>query len=463
MTINSTIKPTVLVLLFSLIFSVFTIWYWPSWQRGKSTPFTWDVELYYAYLPAAFIHHDLSFSYPHPHPMGTAPKTGIKIPKYTCGMAFMYMPFFFLGHKIAHNQKSPTDGFSEPYATCIHWGSVFYVLLGPFFLRKVLLRFFSEGISATLLLIALFGTNLFFYTYYEGEYTHGYLFCLVSVFLWQTIRWHEKQSWGLAIGLGLILGLITLIRPTDILIGLLFVLFNVVSWQTFKDKWQLLWARKWQVAVMGLCVFLVFSIQMIYWKKMTGDWLYQSYGDEGFFWSDPKFKFVLLSYRKGWLVYTPVMVLSLLGLFFLRRHARNFLWAIPVFFVLNLYVVSSWWCWWYGGSFGMRALVETYPVMLIALGAFLTWCIHSASRYKLTDVLKKYGATAFVMACICLNLVQTYQYKRDMIHYDSMNGKAYWHVFGKFEWMNDDQQKFYDYLQENEIDYDKAKQGPGRN
>ncbi len=456
---TSVIKPTVLVLLFTVVFSFFTFEYWPTWQRGKSTPFTWDVELYYSYLPATFIHHDLSFSYPNHFPM--AVENGHKIPKYTCGMAIMYMPFFFLGHKVAINQHSPTDGFSEPYATCIHAGSIFYVLLGLFFLRKVLLKYFSENITAVLLAVGFFGTNLFFYTLDEGEYSHGYLFCLVSIYTYLVIRWHEKSSWGRSVGLGLILGLITLIRPTDIVYGLIFMLYGVTSMPSFGQKMRLLLEHKWKIMAIGLCVFLVFLPQLIYWKTMTGHFFYFSYGQERFFFNDPKFIQVLLSYRKGWLVYTPVMVLAVAGLFYLGRFARAFAVAIPLFFVLNLYIISSWWCWWYGGSFGMRALIDSYPLMLIAMGALLTQVVNVGSKYAWLDALKKYGVFSFMMACICLNIIQVFQYKKNMIHFDAMNKEAYWQVFDKFEFMNDEQDKYYKSL--DKINYEKAMDGSDRN
>ena len=88
-----------------------------------------------------------------------------RISRGTYGMALMYSPFFALGYKIAYNQKSPLDGFSEPFATCIHWGSIFYVMLGLIFLRRFLLNFYSEWVTALSLAISFFGTMLFYYIF----------------------------------------------------------------------------------------------------------------------------------------------------------------------------------------------------------------------------------------------------------------------------------------------------------
>ena len=107
---------------------------------------------------------------------------GTHIPKYTYGMSVMYAPFFALGYKVAINQKSPLNGFSEPFVTCIRWGSIFYVLLGFIFLRKFLLLYFNEVVTTITMTASLFGTMLFVYTFNQSEMTHGYLFACSRYF-----------------------------------------------------------------------------------------------------------------------------------------------------------------------------------------------------------------------------------------------------------------------------------------
>lgn len=457
---KSSIKPSVLVLLFAVIFSLSTYEYWQTWKRGQGSPFVWDVEMYYSYLPAALLQHDLSFNQSRV-PMQKMP-TGNRNPKYTCGMAVMYAPFFLMGHKIAINQRSTTDGWSEPYATMIHFGSIFYVMLGLFFLRKLLLQFYTEAITAVLLFIAFFGTNLFFYTLREGEYSHGYLFCLVSAFLLLVIKWHKEPKLSTSILTGLVIGLITLIRPTDCLFFILFLCYGISSKETFKTRMKFLLLHKWKMLVIVLAGFLMVLPQLLFWKIYMGSWLYFSYTNEGFFWTEPKVWEVLFSYRKGWLVYTPVMIFSLIGIFFMKKYVSEFRFGLILFFVLNLYVISCWWCWWYGGSFGMRALIESYPLMLLPLGAFLQTVFSSGSKWRVLDSLKQYGIPACIMFFVCLNVIQTYQSKNGMMHFDSMNRETYWQVFDKFEFnTREDQERYYQSL--TKLDYDAAlKGGEGR-
>lgn len=456
---DKSLKPSIFVLLFAVIFSLSTHEYWQTWKRGQGSPFVWDVEMYYSYLPAALLQHDLSFSQSKV-PMQKQPN-GNRNPKYTCGMAIMYAPFFLIGHKIAINQHSALDGWSEPYATMIHFGSIFYVMLGLFFLRKLLLLFYTETITAILLGIAFFGTNLFFYTLREGEYSHGYLFCLVSAFLYMTIKWHREPKISNSVIVGLLIGLITLIRPTDCLFFIVFVFYGVKDKDTFKTQMQFLLLHKWKLLLLCLAGFLMVLPQLLFWKIFMGSWLYFSYTNEGFFWADPKMWEVLFSYRKGWLIYTPVMIFSLIGIFYMKKYVLEFRLGLILFFILNLYVISSWWCWWYGGGFGMRALVEAYPLLMLPFGALLQHLFTNTSRITVIDHLKKYGIPACIMFLVCLNVIQTYQYKAGMVHFDSMNKETYWQVFDKFEFnTQEDQQRYYNSL--TKIDYDEAMKGPGR-
>ena len=133
--------------------------FWKSWKQNE-TQFVWDVNNYYAYLPGAFIHKDLTFSYNHPYWMTTAPN-GAKVQKGTCGMSIMYLPFFLIGHKIAINTNVPQDGYSGPYSEMIHYGTLIYAFLAFLLLRSILARYFRDGVVAITLLCVFFGTNLF--------------------------------------------------------------------------------------------------------------------------------------------------------------------------------------------------------------------------------------------------------------------------------------------------------------
>ena len=339
------------------------------------------------------------------------------------GLAFMYSPFFAIGHLWATlSEHYEADGYSLPYHIALEFSSLFYIIFGLLILRKILRRYFNESIAALTILSVGLATNLFNYTTQSATMPHSFDFTLIVFFLWYTIRWHEQKKTGHAILIGLLAGLISLIRPTNAIIVLLFILYD---FRSIKEQLQTVMSYKWQIILMIIFAMLVWIPQLIYWKSISGRWFLFSYGnDEGFFWTKPELWKVLFGFRKGWLIYTPVMIFGIAGLFLLRKQAAEWKLAIPLTILLTLYVISSWWCWWYGGSFGMRPMIDYYGLMAIGLGAFL-------SRIAELKRSKRYTLSVLFSLSLLLGGVHNIQYYYGAIHYDSMTMKAYLHSIGK--------------------------------
>lgn len=412
----------------------------------------WDVISYYDYLPAAFILHDLK-------QMQTTPELGgdywgIKIAngnrvlKTSMGMSMLYLPFFTVANTLAEPLGYQKNGFTQPYSWALVISAVFYLFWGFFFLSKMLKKLgFSDIIISLIILILGLCTNLYWYATYSGPYSHAYSFSLISLFLYLAILWHDKPNVLNSIFVGLVSGLISLIRPTNILVVLLFVLYNVKNWEDLKNKTAFYWKEYKNILIIIGSAFVVWIPQLVYWKMVTGSWLFYSYGDdERFFFNDPKIYAVLFGWRKGWLIYTPVMVFSVVGLFMLPKLRKDLAWAVIPFFVIYLYVMSSWWCWWYGGSFGMRPMIDIYAVMAIPLAVFLKWLFENK---KLVVKIPLMVLLGWLMLRSSFN---SYRYINGLIHYESMTKEAYFDTYwGKMS------PKFWDLLQD--PNYDDAKIG----
>jgi hypothetical protein len=396
-----------------------------------------DVISYYSYLPAAFIYHDLSFSFVDKDPTFFTgkiynPKTadGGHYQKMTMGLSMLYLPFFLLGHFYAWISGAPMHGFSQPYMFFLMFGALFYVVAAAFVLRKILLRKVNKKITAWVLFALLLGTNLFFYTTLESAMSHAYNFSLIIFFVALSMSWYQTPGIKNTILLGLVYGLIGLIRPTNALIIVFFLLYDV---STFKDRLLYL-LKSWKLLLlMASAAFLVVLPQLLFWKFSTGSWIFYSYGREGFFFDNPQIWRGLFSYRKGWLIYTPVMIFALIGLFFIRKDFKAFSIAIWVFVPLNLWIIYSWWDWTYGGSFGSRPLIDTYSLMGFGLASWLGY-LNTKRR------VFYYAMQLLILVLIGWNLFQTAQYKYGVIHFAEMSKAAYWNSFGKlgvdFEFYN---------------------------
>ena len=389
-----------------------------------------DVIEYYAYLPAVFIYKDIRLNfvdtYKGPHKFTIWVKkleNNNKLLMTSAGLAYLYSPFFITAHISAKLLGYDTGGYSMPYRLALLLCTWVWLIIGLFVLFKLLSRYFPSSTVIIALLTLVFGTNILWYTCFEAPLAHVYGFSLTALFIYLTIKWHENPNVRNSILVGLLTGLISLIRPTNIIIVLFFVLYGISSIPLMTQKLQLLLRKFYLVIIMAVCSLLVWVPQMIYWKTMTGHYFYYSYGDEeGFFWSNPHIIEGLFGYRKGWLLYTPVMSLAIIGIFFLRKKLKEFFLPVLVFLPVNIYIVLSWWCWWYGGGFGLRGFVDSYALLAFPLAAFIAVFMEKSRKYFLLPVLGLF---------IFHNVFMITQALHGVIHYDSMTSRAYWAGIGR--------------------------------
>jgi len=401
---------------------------------------TWDAMGYYLYLPAHFIYHDLSRlsfipdimreysptgSFFQAYPAHNGP-AGAMVMKYPIGLAILNTPFFWLGHWAAHYWKYPQDGFSAPYQIAISFGSILYSLLGLGLLRRVLLRYVSDAVAALTLALVVLGTNYLQYSAIDGAMSHNPGFTLYAVLLWLTVKWHEHPRRWLAAAIGLNLGLMTIVRPSDMAAALLPMLWGVTSLASGKEKLlALLHERRSHLALLIGFGLLGVMPQLLYWKFASGHFFEYSYEEQGFSFLKPHTWEVLFSFKKGWLIYTPLMVLPILGLIVLWRRNRALGVPVLLYFLINLWVVSAWDVWWYGGSFGQRALVQSYAVLTLPFAYLLAWLGENKPSRPLLQ-----GVTLLLCALLVnLNIVQHWQYMNGIIDGENMNRRYFSAIF----------------------------------
>ena len=219
-------------------------------------------------------------------------------------------------------------------------------------------------------------------------------------------------------------GLLTLIRPTNALMVLSFILYDIKNRCDVNGRLIFFREHYLQLAAILFFGFLVLLPQLIYWKTISGHWLYYSYGNEGFFFLHPQLINILFSFRKGWFVYTPVMVFGVLGIYFLLKKFKPLFLPVFVILIAFLYVDSSWWCWWYGGGLSQRELIDIYPFMALPLAAFLQWI----GKQRL---LLRYFIGILFTVSVLLGIFYNVQYRYGSIHWDAMSKQAYFNSFGR--------------------------------
>lgn len=369
-----------LILIFIAIlgFSAFPMRDW--YQRGT----LWsDAEGYYLYLPALFIYNGFDNI-----PVRTEvqfpeyPGTNKHFTKYTCGVAIMQAPFFFAAHFRAKADRK-ADGYSVFYVYGVLWAALFYAVCGVWLLMKTIRRQLPRKVAWFGVMAVFWGTNLFHYTVHEPGMSHVYSFFLVSCLVWLTPKLYEPAPPGLKWVLlsGLVAGMMVLIRPTNIVVMLYPALYGVSTWADFKERIRFLGThleRLWPAAAVAVAVWIP---QMAYWKYISGDWFIYSYGDEGFiYWKRARMAQVLFDIKNGWLLFSPMMGIALLGLLAgLRRNRLNERW-ISLVWLISWYLFASWWAWWFGGAFGHRSFIDLYPLLALPFAAVAHFVFRTRSK-----------------------------------------------------------------------------------
>ena len=435
-------NPYSLATIFALFLLLLQLRLWvPNFDTHNVTAIlTWDALGYYLYLPAHFIYHDLSHlafmprilqeynptgSYYQAFPVPGGP-AGAMVMKYPIGLAILNAPFFGLGHWAAGHWNYARDGFSVPYQMAIALGSLVYSLLGLGLLRHVLLRYVSDAVTALALALLVVGSNYLHYAAIDGAMAHNVGFTLYALLLWLTVRWHEQPRRWLAAGLGLTLGLLVMVRPSDMVAVLLPLLWGVTSAASLRAKLQLLRERPVDVALLVGGGLLAVLPQLLYWKWATGHFFVYSYEKQGFSFLRPHTWQVLFSFKKGWLMYTPLMVLPLLGLAVLWRRNRAVAVPVLVYFLVNLWVVSAWDIWWYGGTLGQRALVQSYAALALPLAYLLAWLGEQRPARPALCGAALLGS----VLCVDQNLVLEWQYLNGILDGENMNRRYFAALLG---------------------------------
>jgi hypothetical protein len=247
--------------------------------------------------------------------------------------------------------------------------------------------------------------------------SHVFSFAFISAFLFYTHAWFRNPQTRLLLLASVCLGMIILIRPVNGFI-LLATPLLASSWDDFLTRIRLL-LNSPKIVFPILITSSIIAIQPILWKIQTGNFFLDSYPGEDFHFLQPHLIDFLFSYKKGAFLYTPILALCLVGYLFLPKEKRPQLIYGSAWGLALVYILSSWWNWWYGGSFSSRVLVEYLPVFAIGLALFL----HQKRSWI------KFVSRTLVVVLLLVCQVQIYQYRYYQIHWEEMTVQRYWDVF----------------------------------
>jgi hypothetical protein len=423
--------PELIVLVYAVLFLLTKV---PSntWDRVIVS----DGKGYYAYLPALFIYYDSDFDFIDKYESDYYPLGGQLykdfrfdtgngiVNKYFPGPAVLWLPFFAGAHAIAAVFGFPTDGYSMPYQLAIAFAAFFYFWLSLLILRKIL-RFYTQNENAiawTLLATGL-ATNLIYYTVNAGCQVHVYNFFLINAFVYSVLSANKSKKPVFFASSAFFLGMVVISRPQNGII-VLALPFLCGSWDSLILLLKKAFSEKRILFPSVFALILPLLIPVTYWYVKTGHFLVYSYGNETYDLTKPHLFSFLLSFEKGWLLYTPIAAFSAFGFVYLfKKNKWQFL-SLSAFLFSVVYFLSSWWVWNYTSFVSQRVMIDYYAFIAILL-VFIFKGLENSRRSIIYPL--------FLSVFIGLNLMQHFQHLIWVYPSGPVTAKTYFSNFYSFD------------------------------
>jgi len=400
-------------IIFSSVFIVSLLVFLAHLSYTKTALYA-DTRFYFAYTRSIVKDFDLNLTNDFTL-MGITPTPnsfGWTVNTYPPGAPLLWIPGYFLADQVTIFRqiifKFPSSTGLEPiYQVFSGAISILLGTSGLFFVYQSLKKYFSGRISL-LTTIAIFSTtNLFFYMAIEPLTSHSASFFAVSVFICYFLK--DKKPKFYYLRLGFLGGLAGLIRPQNLAILIIPAIDLAI---TYKNKFKAL-TTSYLLLTAG--ILMTFSPQIILWKLFFNVYFTGPSWGYGFNFAKPHILHVLFNTQNGLFTLTPVVFISLVGLLlgafelriwnlfrfsdlgfriFKRSEAslaRIIFYAL-FYFSIQLFIISSWAEYTQGGSYSIRMLVNTYP--LLAFGG--------ASVMEVLYKRMKFAKTAFLIGCLTL-------------------------------------------------------------
>ena len=232
---NSRITLWILAILLGVFFGYSR--FFEGGGKGWKSVISSDGIGYYAYLPSLIIYADPSwekftaaeranYGRPDYNPQYLTNVNGKQVNKYFSGEAILLLPFFLTAIIFSWITGADINGLSFWFQLFTGLGSLFYLFCGLYFLKKILAWFrFSENATSITLAAVIAGTNLLYYAMSQPAMSHTFSFFAINSFLWLSIRFSENPARPYGTLCGLMLGLVILLRPTNLILVFALPLF----------------------------------------------------------------------------------------------------------------------------------------------------------------------------------------------------------------------------------------------
>jgi len=323
------------------------------------------------------------------------PATGRHINFAPMGTAVLWSPFYLLTHAgvllaARLGVAVEADGFSRPYVAAACYASALYGFLGLLLIHDVLRRAGTAEPAATWTTAALWlGTPVLYYMSVAPAFSHACSLFVVASMLW---LWLRARTGSLSptshwIAIGAAGGLAGLVREQDMLF--LAVPAADLVWGFLRRALPVsgFLARGMALA---LAAALVFSPQLLVYRALNGTYGPSKLVARKMTFTSPHFLEVLFDPGHGLFLWSPLLLLAVVGLVVALRSRppegaaeRD---AAPVRLLVLALLLQVWinGCvesWTQAGAFGSRRFVASTPVFAWGLAALVSAALRLPIRW----------------------------------------------------------------------------------
>jgi hypothetical protein len=404
------------------------------WVRGDGVG-------YYAFARALLIEHDLDFQRDYQSGNAAfrdarldengAPKPSFRTPTghldnhFTVGPAILWSPFLLTAHAgvlvaRAMGSQVAADGFSAPYRVAMVLGTAIYGFLGLLLANRLARKYVDERWAFLATIAIWWSSSLPVYMYFNPSWSHAHSAFTVALFLWY---WHDTRDqrstrqWCI---LAAIAGLMLNVYYANVTVLVVLAVEAVQQYRTeFRDAAivkRLFVNHLLFCFIVLLCLLPTFITRyVIYGSPLESGYIPLS----EWAWRSPYFLAVLFSSNHGLLVWTPVILLAIIGLVVLWWREPGV--GTPILAaVLAFYLLIACYPDWDGiSSYGNRFFISLTALFILGLSVLLD----RAAKFFRSSRAALLTASSLVACLVLWNMAFLFQWGTHLV---SARGPIVW-------------------------------------
>lgn len=335
---------------------------------------------------------DINALYP-PDPVPAYPRSpvnGATMNIYPPGQGLIELPAFLIAHGIALAFGLESSGIHGIYdRVVVAWLVLFSIGGYLAFWRCTEQLSMNSKQALWIVLATYFASNLAHYITKESFMSHATGFALAAMISTLLLSKNFAKNALRPCFAGLLLGLLLITRNSNV---------ALLPWFVALSFYQRIPMRS-LLQVAAVCL-LPLALQIGLFTRMSGSIGFSGYGGKTFTAGTEGLINVLFSSWRGLFVFHPIflfaLVLNIRG--FWRGGPTRCLFTGSLIAFIGAWMMNgTWFCWWFGASFGSRAFIEFLLPLALAGGAGWAQGLFKSSSNRLFP--------AVIGACLALNAV----------------------------------------------------------